>query len=93
MLKKISISCLATIFSAASLPSLCVAAIVPEPATVTLVGPHAEQQLIVGETVDGLNVDLTRKAEFVSENTAVWSVRFRTAKQPFWFDAGPTKLA
>lgn len=74
MLKKISISCLLAVFSAASLPSFCAAAIVPEPATVTLVGPHAQQQLIVGETVDGLDVDLTRKVEFVSENTAIATV-------------------
>ena len=50
------------------------AAIAPEPATVTLVGPHAQQQLIVGENLDGLDVDLTRKVEFISENPAVATV-------------------
>ena len=74
MLKKISNSCLLAVFSAASLPSLLVAAIVPEPATVILVGPHAQQQLIVSESVEGLDVDLTRKVEFVSENTAIVTV-------------------
>lgn len=80
MLKKISISCVAAVSGVASLSSSLLVAsslmagIVPEPATVTLVGPHAQQQLIVSENVDGLDIDLTRKAEFVSENPSIATV-------------------
>lgn len=74
MLKKISISCAAAVFGVASLSASLMAAIVPEPATVTLVGPNAQQQLIVSESTDGLDVDLTRKVEFVSETPNVATV-------------------
>ncbi|MDA1163057.1 MAG: DUF1553 domain-containing protein [Planctomycetota bacterium] len=68
-------------FAAFSAKSLS-APIVPEPATITLVGPHAQQQLIVGETVDGLDLDLTRKVEFVSENTTVATVDVKGLVSP-----------
>lgn len=79
MLMKNSIACVTASYVAvalcvATLSSPVMAGIVPEPASVTLVGPHAQQQLVVSESVDGLDVDLTRKVEFVSENTSIVTV-------------------
>ena len=83
MLKKISISFAAAVFGAASVSSALLAASIPEPATVTLVGPHAQQQLIVSESVDGLDVDLTRKVEFASESPDVATVDANGSKALF----------
>ena len=74
MLKTFRFCCLSTVTLAAFSDLALAAAIVPEPATVTLVGPHAQQQLIVSERVDGFDVDLTRSVEFTSENAAIATV-------------------
>jgi hypothetical protein len=74
MLKRLFPLCVCVVTLAALSVASVSAAIVPEPATVTLVGPHAQQQLIVSEVVNGLDVDLTRTVEFVSENAAIATV-------------------
>jgi hypothetical protein len=74
MLKRFSILCLCVAPFGSFVAIPVSAAIVPDPATVTLVGPHAQQQLIVSEAANGLDVDLTRKVEFVSENAAIATV-------------------